>query len=135
MTSPYVTAPDRRRVDSATAAFVSFPSAVLCLLSPSTLVGLGYVLAFTDPLALSRDSGRSIFFAGHVVSAVFAAVPLVLALAGLSRLQAQDPWWLRPLLRAAVLLAAAAVTLKLVSAVLILIDPNPGFSGTFPTRL
>jgi hypothetical protein len=119
-------------LDPATAAFVAFPLAVLCLFGTGALSGVTYTLAFAGGFSGSgEDDPRWYVFAGLLMSALIAAVPYLLARAGLGRVDDGTAWWLPALLRASAALAALAVILRLVSAALTLVDSEFGIASLF----
>jgi hypothetical protein len=120
--------------DPATLALIALPLALLCLAGSHALSGLPYALPFAENLETELSDGRAILLVASLLSVVFALVPFVLARRGLARLVSSDSWWIGSVLRAAVVLAAIAVVLRLVLAALVLIDGSGGLALLLPYR-
>ena len=139
MTEPYV-APASSPIprtgfgDPATLALIAFPLALLCLSGSDELSGIAYTVPFARDLGSSAAGTQGVLFGGHVLSVLFALVPYVLARRGLSRLVSTDAWWIVPVLRATVVLAVIAMTLRLAATLLVLVDDSYGLSPFFVTR-
>lgn len=119
-TPEYSPAPARGAV---TAALTAFPLAVLCLWGSAVLTGSTYV----GPVVAAISSGPSVktySVVSALVSAVFPLFALVLARRGAARVAVGDPSWVVPLLRAASFLAIIAIVLRVVLAVLLLLNTN-----------